>query len=308
MEDIDYYKGYTIPSIHISKLQDLLDRKTDSISKTEIIDLFLSFHGLTLEKIKGNKIIPQIRYEKIKDLIDDGSDYQLIIDEGNPNETHFYESEFSIRIKRPILEGFLYIFYNAGINSPLHMEILSIDLWFPWQTQLNINSEFIEEFSENKTFILSAEVLGKQINWSYNGSNNSKALNSSFKKEFEENSEYKKLNIEEIIKDAQYQFTHSNEEEIISLYRYFQSEFEIVNQFHKAYLGVGNTFLENREPITRYQRYQSKNHYRSFIDEIPKDNGTFVEFTIENINKEKWEEVKSSLIKLSIYLYNSRPS
>lgn len=271
MENTSYDYGYSLPAIHISKLQELLSKKEEEISKYEIIDLFLSIHGQTMDGfIDQTKL--DYRKKKMEKIAN------------NLNfKTHHFKDYDIIEFAKFIGDWLLVIFYDIqGTTSDKRPEILVVSLLSANTGQMGdiiLSNEFNKLVQTMQNFQFRIEFLGREVTKNFNELKRKENVHQTIVEYFMEDPELKKLNPFEVIKDTDIRFTGDWIElnpDQYHKYRYFK------------YLLLIGSLIWNDMPASRLS---TRNN---ILNE--KKSGMYLEISLENVTFEKWKELKEKIL------------
>ncbi len=277
--DINYNYGYTLPNLHKSKLQKLFDKKEEIITKNEIIDLFLSMHGLSLAGIAKDED-STFRIAGIKEIARD-SDFEIISDN---DHNHYRDGEMELR--KRINDWTLSLFFNAlkeRFNSvkPTDLNYITVSLYHKNKGQNLIKSEELNKIVQNKKFFkFKFQFLNYEKILDYKTFPNKKGiLLQDIENFFTEDPELRKINIKEALKDV--------EDFIISTdyvkYR-FDEEYGYLS--HYPFLLINGSIELNN----------IKSNITSMRVPIRSSCGRYLEVSKSNINMVSWNQLKDELI------------
>lgn len=275
LNSTSYDYGYSIPDIHISKLQELLSKKEEEISKYEIIDLFLSMHSHTL-----NGFIDQTKLDYRKKKMGK-------IAKNLNFETHHFKDGYGdydiVEFAKFIGDWLLVIFYDIQRTfSNKRPEILVVSLLSANTGQIEdiiLSNEFNKLVQTMQNFQFRIEFLGREVTKNFNELKRKENVHQTIVEYFMEDPELKKLNPFEVIKDTDIRFTGDWIElnpDKYHKYRYFK------------YLLLIGSLIWDDMPVCRLS---TRNH---ILNE--KKSGMYLEISLEKVTFEKWKELKEKIL------------
>ena len=275
----EFYYGPT--KLQISKLTEFLNKKEDNVSKFEIVELFLSALGVSLDSLLENVML---KLNKIKEIANN-SDFEII---------SFDENYKEIEIKKEINDWELRIFYNS-FNTDIekdeiydiskeegHFKSVSfmiISLNHQSKASGLLNREEINTLvQEHKSLELEIELFGQKRILNYmEMPKRSSNVYKDLLEFFQDDQELKKLNLDEVIKDVNFSISTKKlrlgfKDEEYGYYSYY------------PYLLINGSNHKIKKNLTKMR------------DSIVDSGGRYLEVSKRNINKSEWDKQKEEVI------------